>query len=358
MPLNNQAKSWPPFQGDYGDNIYFDLHLIELDQERQVPMTQARAHAQTPSYILSPKTAFFHYAKEELIKVKQPVMQLIFKLLIYMTWPLLIIGRFSSVVYGNNRLFSTVLYPKSLQDIPQFQSQFQQKFPQDVIAFRSLNEHTTPQLLNQFKQEGWLLIPTRQVWIFDAQLQDFHKSTNSKHDLKLLKRTPLQLILHHELQESDFVRIRELYQMLYLNKYSQFNPNYSTEYLIYLWQNQLVNFSAFRDEKGIIQAVGGSYELEGVLTNPIVGYNTQLPAQLGLYRLILMYPLKGCFEQDKVFHASAGAPQFKKTRGAQAFIEYSAVSISHLPQRVQLTWKLIAYCLNKWVVPYMKENEL
>lgn len=359
MPIKIDAKEyWSSAPQFLGENLQAHFEYMKIEGKEWVVTESVN---QDQSYVLTPFNAFYHYGLEELHKMKSQPMRLITWLLIHLLSPFLKYAGFVQVQYFNNWLFSTILYPsdeKLMNGVIQHLSKNTQVNSPKALSIRSLNPHYHSEILKSLVEEDWLLVPTRQVWIFDQGLRDYAQSTNSKHDLKLLKNTDLTLIENHEFNSEDFVRIQELYRMLYIDKYSVHNPDYSLEYLIYAWEKGLIHYFGFKDQSGVLQAVGGRYTEGKVSSNPIVGYNTQLDPKLGLYRLILIYPLKCACEAGLSLHGSSGAPQFKKSRGATPFIEYSAVYISHLNPVKRLIWRGLACLLEKLIVPYMKKHEM
>lgn len=360
MPTQIDAKEyWSGAPEFLGENLHARFDYLDINGRPWV-MTESRDHNQ--SYVLTPFNAFYHYGLEELHKMKSKPMKFITWVLIHFLSPFLKYAGFVQVQYFNNWLFSTILYPSEVglmnKLIKKLTSDVSTISPDKALSLRSLNPHYHSELLNTLIEENWLLIPTRQVWIFDQQLRDYSRSTNSKHDLKLLKKTELTLLENHEFTQADFVRVQELYRMLYIDKYSEHNPDYSLEYLIYSWERGLIQYFGFKDHTGILQAVGGRYTEGQISSNPIVGYNTQLDPKLGLYRLILIYPLKCACEAGLSLHGSSGAPQFKKSRGATPFIEYSAVYIAHLNPLKRVIWRGLTYLLETLIVPYMKKHEM
>ena len=94
--------------------------------------------------------------------------------------------------------------------------------------------------------------------------------------------------------------------------------------------------------KEIVGTVGMTIENNGIVTVPIVGYLTDLPQKLGLYRRLMAFALRYCAEHNLRLNFSAGAPDFKKVRGARPEIEYIAVNVQHLPNKRAKAWQRLA----------------
>jgi hypothetical protein len=120
----------------------------------------------------------------------------------------------------------------------------------------------------------------------------------------------------------------------------------------------MIRYLAFRDSGGSIRSVAGVFRLGDEITAPIVGYDTDAPAKLGLYRLA-MY---ACLEHANKFgfrvHQSSGAAAFKRNRGARPEIEYTAFHVGHLPSWRKMPVRGLQAILNTIAVPIMRRYEL
>ncbi len=92
-----------------------------------------------------------------------------------------------------------------------------------------------------------------------------------------------------------------------------------------------------------IEAVLGYFVRNGVATAPIFGYNMTLDKKEGLYRLLSIIFLQECLEKNLILHASAGAGQFKRNRGAQQELEYSLIYYEHLPRKRRFIWNTLIF---------------
>jgi len=96
-----------------------------------------------------------------------------------------------------------------------------------------------------------------------------------------------------------------------------------------------------------LQGVVGCFIRGGVMTVPIVGYNTGLPQRTGLYRMLMSMVLQEAAERSMLLHLSSGAAHFKRLRGGKPAIEYSAVYVRHLPAGRRIVWELLSFLLNR-----------
>ena len=300
------------------------------------------------SWVASPFNAVITYALEELREVRSRRARWALACLIRSVAPVLKAARINQVVCVNNWLLSTSLYPDWQGDgLQALTDCLLARYPQHVIMFRSLNSATNDGLMQQLRQAGWLLAPSRQVYVCDDPVAALQKQ-NSQIDHRLLKRkTDYRVVTHAELQDEDDHRIQELYNLLYLQKYSQHNPQFTVA-LIRLWrQTGLLKMMGLRSPTGRIDGIVGCFGTSRVVTTPLLGYDVHLPQTLGLYRLLTALVFQEARVSGRVLNLSSGAAQFKRHRGGVAAIEYSAVYCRHLPVFRRGVWTLLATLLDQ-----------
>ncbi len=107
---------------------------------------------------------------------------------------------------------------------------------------------------------------------------------------------------------------------------------------------------------GKIDGVFGYFTRNGAMTVPLLGYDTSLPKQQGLYRLLTQYMVQAGLQYNLLIHASSGVGKFKKGRGGKSAIEYNAVYTGHLSYWRQVPWKFIKI-ISKYAIPYFQKME-
>ena len=107
-----------------------------------------------------------------------------------------------------------------------------------------------------------------------------------------------------------------------------------------------------------INAVLGYYKRNHVMTTPIFGYDTTLPKDEGLYRMLSAQLVLESEQNGCTINMSSGASKFKIYRGAISSIEYSALYCSHLPFYRKLGYRLLFFVINKIAIPMIKSQKL
>lgn len=259
----------------------------------------------------------------------------------------------------NNWLLSTNLYPP-LRTIPlaTMVESARERWPGHAIWFRSLNTTDNADWIAALGECGFQLVVSRQVYLYEDLAALSTQHANLKRDLQQLGRTSLHRVRDEGIAEDDYVRIARLYELLYMEKYSRFNPHYSAEFMRRWHQAGLLEFHGFRDESGILQCVVGLFRQGATFTSPIVGYDTSLPRQLGLYRLLTACAYQATMEQGGRLNFSAGAAQFKRLRGGEPAIEYSAVYARHLPRKLRHTIAALSLATRRVGAPLLAKYKL
>lgn len=259
----------------------------------------------------------------------------------------------------NNWLLSTNLYPP-LRTVPlaTMIESVRERWPGHAIWFRSLNAIDNADWIAALSERGFQLVVSRQVYLYENLAALSARHANLKRDLQQLGRTSLRRVRDDGITEADYARIARLYELLYMEKYSRFNPHYSAEFMRRWHKAGLLEFHGFRDESGILQCVVGLFRQGATFTSPIVGYDTSLPRQLGLYRLLTACAYEATMEKGGRLNFSAGAAQFKRLRGGAPVIEYSAVYARHLPRKLRHTIGALSLATRRVGAPLLTKYQL
>lgn len=357
-----QSSEQPVYQGCKAiHNINTELETVIIDNHA-FPLTRNETDYDN-SYVCSPYTAYIRYARDELGLLKSRKLRWLMRGVIVMAAGLLRLGKINQTVSVNNWLFSTNPLPKWRdKTVKALTQKLIQSNPQHSLSIRSLNCETDGALMQNLAANGWIMLPARQVYLFlpgeQGENPPWWKRNNVQNDQRLLRKTSLTRVEPNQHQAQDFIEIERCFNQLFIEKHSAYNPQFSAEYFKFLHQQKLVEFYSYRDETGRIVASLGLFTQHDVLTAPIVGYDTHLPKSLGLYRLLMATLLKLTRERQLPLNLSSGAGHFKRQRGGQAVIEYTALYVCHLPWNQRWIQSGFAKLLNRFAADFLQKHEV
>ena len=311
------------------------------------------------SYVCSTYSGCVLYPQSEVKKIQNIFVQASILGLVKGMGPPLRAAKINSVVCVNNWLLSTNLYSEfDLNSVPAMTRALVSRFPKHAIAFRSLNRVSNGPLIDKLVLEGYLLAPSRQVYFFDGESGDFRSKQNNIWDQKLLNSTDFKIVEHDDIGAEDSDRIEELYRQLYVDKYSPHNPQFTSLMLDEFRRRKLLTMWGLRNANGRLDGIVGTFEREGVMTAPVVGYDTALPRKMGLYRILMAIVLREAWHRKLQLNLSSGASHFKRIRGGVPCTEYTTVQCRHLSLPRRLAWQVLAG-LTKFVgEPILRKYQL
>jgi len=332
----------------YLHNVQTEMFALAVDH-LVLPLTVNTAEYDN-SFVCSPYTHFVTAAGEEVAELRSPWLKKLMGSLFRTLKPVLQGGELNKVVHVNNWLLPTNLYPTlTAQQIHDATLYLQTFFPDHAILFRSINRYYDGELAEDLQSNGYQLLPSRLVYIWNAADESAIRSKARwilKQDFRRLSVGDYQVVSRQELGVREVPRIAELYNRLYIGKHSPFNPQYSEAFVELLLREGLLQVIALR-EHGRIDAALGFFCRNGVISSPLFGYDTEMPKEMGLYRMLSALLVMEARKRSLLLHQSAGADEFKKCRGAVATIEYSAVYDRHLPWHRRLPWWLLSTVIHK-----------
>ncbi|MDP5018847.1 MAG: hypothetical protein NWQ43_16360 [Dolichospermum sp.] len=341
------------------DNVNSQLLAITID-DLVLPITVNHKELEN-SYVCSPYSHYITYSKEELYILKNPLLEKVLKILLNLMGIVLNFGKINQVVIVNNWLFSTNLYPDlSKNQIADITSYLKERFPTHTIIFRSINTFINDDLFKAFQYNNYQMIASRQIYLFnpkDTSAMRTKMRWRLKQDFNLIEKQGYEVINGDQICVTEVKRLVELYNALYLEKYSYNNPQFNENFLALALKNKTLQIQALR-KAGKIDGVIGFYEINGVMTTPLLGYDTSLPQAVGLYRMLSAQLTIEATKRGIILHQSSGAASFKRLRGFIDNIEYSAVFDQHLSFSRQLVWRLLGLLVNKIAVPLIKKYKL
>lgn len=307
------------------------------------------------SYVVSPYTHYITYGQEEFVNLKNPPAEALLRLLFKPLAAWFRRAAFDRAALANNWLLSTNLYSAGLtpERAQAALRALADAFPDRAVIFRSVDRYAHPELAAALQQAGAALIFSRQVYYQEVGRRAVQRTHEFRSDLKLLQRTPYQVLSADQLSPADAERLVELYDDLYLRKYSRYNPQFTPEFIRLALAERLLTIKALALE-GRIAAVLGYVTRGRYITAPLFGYATALPKQLGLYRMLTALTSLDALASGQGVHFSAGVGPFKRLRGGQAAIEYNAVFTAHLPAGRRRPWRFLQVLMDRLAVPLIQ----
>lgn len=241
--------------------------------------------------------------------------------------------RVDHIAFAEHCLLSTSLYGQS--PIVVRAEKLIAHYPDHAIVVRSL---TAP-------PPGHVIWPFRLVWIIEDIERDWAPRRDSQRDLTILKN--MNCVSRHFRKTIDDARLAlclDLYRGLYIDTYSAFNPDYTAEGVTALMQAGKLDVHTLEADGEII-AFSAAHDDGETLTLPLVGYDRTRPQADGLYRAMMAHMAQYALSQRLTLNLSAGAPHFKRHRGAKPWMEYLLIIDGHLPVWRRLGYRLIAAVL-------------
>lgn len=298
-------------------------------------------------------------AFDEIKKINSKIFQYFSMVMTYSFFP--IVRYIDRIIFFNNYCFSTNIFedfwenPDFLNScIPSILQEFTQKYPDHILAFRSINRIQNPHLFDYLKKNKWQQITSRQIYWLD-NLKLCMQGSDFKSDVKFLNSGYLHVVRADE--NSDFDRMIALYNELYLIKYTNHNMQYSAKYLQSMVKNNFLDCYYFQNNENKIVGVVAFKQTQSTITVPIIGYDLKEQEKYPIYRSIQAFITKH-IKDGYFFNHSSGASDFKRSRYAYAEIEYLFVYTQHLSLFKRFLIKTIS-CLSLWIYqPILKKFKL
>jgi Acetyltransferase (GNAT) domain len=274
--------------------------------------------------------------------------------------PLVRASGLDAQVQINNWLFSTNPVPTLTRDAAaELRDRLTRDHPTRALVLRSLNDRADAASIAALRAEGFRMLPARQIYLFGVDRDEIRFTPDMRRDRKLLRQTPFLTVENDAFTDADYVRSAQLYDLLYIDKYTPLNPRYTARYVQTMHESGLMQLRGLRDPAtGQLVAVTGLFANGRTLTQPIVGYDTARPLRDGLYRMVMAMAQDHALEHGLFFNMSAGAAGFKRRRMALPVIEYSAVFVGHLPRRQRLAVRAMESLLTTVGIPLLQRFEL
>lgn len=301
----------------------------------------------TKTWTLSQTIALGPMLREEVAREKMGIKGFLFSTLSFCFQAFGKLFHINHAIYPSHFGFSTTIYNKGdigriLKNIDTLKT----LYPKQAIIIRSINSMNFRGRENRFR-----LIPSRVIFVMNDVEKQWFTRTDTKADLAIFEENDIELKNYtSKIPDDVLARCKELYDDLYLQKYSMHNPDYSIEYLRDLIESDVLRFHVIHAKSGKVLAFCATQKSDNVLSCPMLGYdkNSSIP----LYRAIMCVAPMIAMKAGLALNHSAGAPIFKKNRGAIAMMEYILIIDNHLPAWRRFGYSVIAKTLRSF------ENEI
>ena len=364
-------------------------------QGRNIPWTLSTPNARHDnerSYTVSPYAHYIGYGLDEIqIHLEnRPVLKLLAETIVKTVGFIFNLLSFDSSIYFNNQLLSTNLWPTTIEwsqeQVTRINNNLKSQAAANgnshrAIVWRSVDKLSQPKMTQMLsKSPLCLLIPARVVnWSeFEGSFvdSDMYNKKDFQRDGKLFRKQVgwdiakqenvdgwqnskyrMITIPPEDLTLKDATAIVDLFNQLYIKKYSLRNPQLTPEGLIRMATNGFFRVDVLRlrtnsgendDNLGRIVGFCTWSTLDDVTNSSFVGYDIRRDPDEDLYRLVMMMIHSNLVESGLTkCHMSGGANRFKRRRGAESTIEYNAVFVDHLPFYQQIPWRLAKFVADK-----------
>ncbi|MEO1221319.1 MAG: hypothetical protein AAFY42_08210 [Pseudomonadota bacterium] len=309
------------------------------------------------SYVISPHSNYVLYARDEIDILDLRFGRTLAIGTLSVLDAVLRLLDVNKTVHLDNWILSTSLHGDwHGQGLPEIRDLLTRQFPDHLPVIRSLDQWSCPELMHAAKDDGWLLMPARQIWVTNDLRRDWKKRNNTQNDRRALKKSDFVVRQPETLAVEEARRIAELYRALYVGRYSAINPIFTPEFVQNAAETGLLQFKLVCAPDGEIVAACGMRQAGGIGTVPFLGYDLDRPQSDGLYRIACYLASEWAMELGLRFNGSAGAAQFKTMRGARGQIEYMAVYVGHLSAKRRMGIQLLSAALNSVMVPMLKKQ--
>lgn len=275
---------------------------------------------------------------------------------------ILALAGLSGGLYLNNWLISTNLHQAdfNLETVLEARESLRSAYPGVPLVVRSLMLEHHADFMADLVDQGFLLVPTRQVWLMDCLADgSYKKRKDVKKDLSFERQQAGQStwVPSIEFSDEDWCRVALMYAGLYRGKYPKHNPDYSAKLLIAASEAGWLEAQGLRGPDGQLSGAIGWIRRPGWMACPLLGYDLAAPIEQGLYRRLNLRAFQVGEQEGRIMHCSGGAGLFKQTRGARHVVEYAAVYAEVAGYR-KAALHALSGSLRRWAVPYLQSKAL
>lgn len=312
-----------------------------------VPLLMDGPTARLNSYVCGAQAAWCDYALEEALRaLSGPRLRAAHAIglpLRASAGALMAAAGMHRAAWIDNALFSTQLHDPHLAALAGAVSNEASLFAGErLLLWRNQCAEVDPALFKALQNSGWVMLPARRIYLCDPSDSGLWKRNHVRKDQRLLDDGAVQWLRPSELREADLAELRACFRTLFIDKHSALNPDFTPAFFERcLKKSDPLELHGLR-WKGRIVGVLGLYARHGWLTTPLIGYASDVPAQLGVYRRLMAGLLRAARDRGLKLHYSSGAGEFKRNRGGEPFLEYTAANPHFMPAARRAAFELFA----------------
>lgn len=342
----------------YIKNLDVEVALLAVGR-RLIPLAFGKSSERHQAYVASNMGQYINYPINELGKLDvlkgAKKWATITSLILIRT--IAAAGAFDHCIFVNAFLLSSNLWGDTaglkVEEMILF---LKSRYPNRAIVFKGITKEFHNELFDKLSQNDCLSVFARELYFLDPQTSKYKKKRPFVVDRKLAEKLEghIDWYYPYDLNERDMDAFLSYYKSLYIDKYSDFNPEYSAEFLKLVSQSEFFKIGSIKESDRILGAQI-IFQRGRFMTTPFIGYNRDEPKDKGLYRLLNYYLTKESVEKCAILNMSSGAGKFKKQRGGEAVLEYNMVHLSHLGGMQRIPWKIFAWIGRKVVIPNLSK---
>ena len=217
-----------------------------------IPVTRLSALRPEDSYVASPRAAWLHYPRREAARHGHTSRWLASAA----GGPLgglISAARLDSAWHVNNWLIATNLHPQwSDNELTLLTDTLLARQPDAPLLLRNVCEAANPGLPALLQAQGWQLLPARQVYLCQPGDAAVWQLPNVRQDQKLLDGSGLTVLGPAQLREADLPALQQCYRLLFLEKHSPLNPDFTLAFFRLCLQHRFVDLYALTHEGRIV----------------------------------------------------------------------------------------------------------
>ncbi|HYO72036.1 MAG TPA: GNAT family N-acetyltransferase [Archangium sp.] len=327
----------------YIENTRHQVMLAVIDGE-EVPLIINNG-TDSRCYLTSSYVNYVLYAEDFARSVKARWAR--WALLFFISLVRLIIrpSHLDKAVYVNHWMVATGpalrFTPSQLERLAQA---LRKRFPDHALIFKRGTAETAAAMASRRSGPRFHSIFNRQmyVWRYEPSrkaLRDF------KADRNLLNQHLGNLRRLTTAEPGLIERMRELYQSLYIDKYSSHNAFLTTAWFEEAFLRGLLEIYGIELE-GRLSFFTTCFVAGDELICSMVGHDPEMSRKHGLYRAGMSHMMMLAEQRGLTLNLSSGAGQFKQKRGCTTLAEHELLCFSHLPWRARLSWTLLSRIYN------------